>query len=363
MPRCSTTVFCRCLAALVLCLAQLTVWSEAAHADELDFAIPAGHFYAQANGASGAGGTGYAIVDADHNLSPFGVTFIPFFSAFNSSGGVQMLGFPASRITIFPDFPIQVCQKLVLQFQAGKGVFFLNTFDILHDHGFDAFLDSVRSIPPPFDTSPDSSLPNFDAVVQRHLAFLDADPAIKGLYFSVPDPQTQFGLPMGTKDYGNVFVVRAQRAAFQHWKADVGPNKANTVTIVNGGDIGKEVGLFPASAVVPEGPPSFAQNVASNILALDPGRGQTVKTGVIVDGYARLFEATGNFELKGSTGAVIASGRFQAASGTSERYASFVFPLSFNTGSAQAGTLTLFSLSPANGARINVVDVPLRLSP
>src|SRR5262249_19184147 len=198
-------------------------------------------------------------------------------------GGVPILGFPASRLTVFPDFPIQVCQKLVLQFQPGKGVFFLNTFDILHERGFDAFLDSVRSIPPPFDTSPDSGL-SHEAVVARHQAFLDADPAIKSLYFSVPNPEMQFGLPMSTKDYGNVFVVRAQRAAFQHWRVDVGPNKANTVTIVNGGDIGKEVGLFPAGAVVPEGPPSFAQNVGSNIVVLDPGRGQRGKTGEGVGG-------------------------------------------------------------------------------
>jgi hypothetical protein len=351
------------LTALVLCLAQLTVPTAAAQTGPLDFRIPAGQFYTQANGASGAGGTGYAIVDGDTNISPFGLQFIPFFTAFNTSGGVQMLGFPASRITVFPDFPIQVCQKIVLQFQPGKGVFFLNTFDILHERGFDAFLDSVRSIPPPFDTSPDSSLPNFDAVVQRHLAFLDADPAIKALYFSVPNPLMQFGLPMSTKDYGNVFVVRAQRAAFQHWKVDVGPNKANTVTIVNGGDIGKEVGLFPAGAVVPQGPPSFANNVASNILVLDPGRGQTVKTGVVVDGYARLFEAAGNFELKNAAGQVIASGIFTAASGTSERYASYAFPLNFTTPSAQAGTLTVFSISAKDGARINVVDVPLTLSP
>jgi hypothetical protein len=348
--------------ALVLCLAQLALWGGSAQAAPLDFAIPAGHFYAQANGASGAGGTGYAIVDANQNFSPFGVNFIPFFTAFKNTGGVPIMGFPASRVTVFPDFPIQVCQKLVLQFQPGKGVFFLNTFDLLHERGFDAFLDSVRSIPPPFDTAPDTGL-SPAAVVARHQAFLDADPAIKAVYFSVADPVKQFGLPMSVKDYGNVVVVRAQRAAFQHWKADVGPNKAGTVTIVNGGDIGKEVGLFPAGAVVPEGPPSFANNVQSNILVLDPGSGKTVKTGVTVDGYARLFEATGNFELSNAAGQVIAKGNFMAVSGSSPEYAAYAFSINFNTPSTQSGKLTLFSLNAANGARINVVTVPLTLSP
>ena len=233
----------RCLA-FVVGFAQLFAVIGSAHAQtSLDFALPNGHFYTQANGMGGVGGTGYAIVDAFEAPPPFGVNFIPFFSAFREFGGVQRLGFPASRLTVFPDFPIQVNQKLVLQFQPGRGIFFLNTFDILHNRGFDAFLDSVRSIPPPFDTTPDSQLPNFSAVTARHLAFLNTDPAIRAVYFSVPNPVMEFGLPVSFKDYGNVFVIRAQRAAFQHWRVDVGPNKANTVTIVNGGDIGKEVNL------------------------------------------------------------------------------------------------------------------------
>jgi hypothetical protein len=346
--------------ALVLAHMLLSTGRSAAAAP-LDFSLPNGHFYTQANGAGGAGGTGYAIVDANEAPPPFSVTFFPFESTFRAHGGVAMLGFPASRVTIFPDFPIQVCQKLVLQMQPGRGVFFLNTFDIMHERGFDAFLDSVRSIPPPFDTSPDTGL-TWAQVVARHQAFLNQDPAIRSVYFSVPDPVTEFGLPMSTKDYGNVFVVRAQRAAFQHWRVNVGPNKAGSVTIVNGGDVGKEVNLFPAAAVVPEGPPSFT-SLSANIVVLDPGAGQTVRSPVHVDGYARLFEAAGNFELKNAAGQVIASGPFHAVSGTSAQYARYDFDVSFSVSSQQPGTLTLFSLSPKDGSRVDVVNVPLTLSP
>jgi hypothetical protein len=339
----------------VLFAAPLVAWAQTA----LDFALPNGHFYTQANGAGGAGGTGYAIVDANESLSPFGLITVPFFTAFNQFGGVQQLGFPASRVTVFPDFPIQVNQKLVLQFQPGRGIFFLNTFDILHDRGFDAFLDSVRDIPPPFDTAPDASLPNFAAVVARHQGFLNADPAIRAVYFSVPNPVMQYGLPTGTKDYGNVFVVRAQRAAFQHWRVDVGPNKANTVTIVNGGDIGKEVGLFPSGAVMPVGPPSFN----NNIVVLTPGVGQTVTTPITVSGYARLFEATGNWELRNAANQVIASGNFMAVSGTSATFARFDFAISFMTSTKQNGTLTIFDLSARDGSRQDVLNIPVVLSP
>src|SRR5579859_2929771 len=291
----------------------LTSPIQASAATALDYAVPGGHFYTQANGAAGQGGTGYAIVDAAESLSPFGIQTIPFYSAFKKYGGVESLGFPATQLVVFPDFPIQVNQKRVLQYQPGRGIFFLNTFDILHDRGFDAFLDSVRSIPPPFDTTPDGSLPNFAAVIARHQRFFDADPAIRAVYFGVPDPVLEFGLPMSTKDYGNVFVVRAQRASFQHWRADVGPNRANTVTIVNGGDIGKEVGLFPASAVIPVGPPTWN----SNILVLTPGIGQVVPSPIAVSGYARLFEAAGNWELRNAGNQVIGSGTFMAVTGTS----------------------------------------------
>src|SRR5579885_1519717 len=92
----------------------------------LDFDLPNGHFYTQANGRGGAGGTGYAIVDAVQNFPTFGRVSVPFVSAFREFGGVPILGFPASRVVVFPDFPIQVNQKLVLQLQPGRGIFFLN---------------------------------------------------------------------------------------------------------------------------------------------------------------------------------------------------------------------------------------------
>jgi hypothetical protein len=342
---------------LVVVLLSEPIAGSAATA--LDFAIPNGHFYSQANGAGGHGGTGYAIVDADESLSPFGLETIPFYSSFKMYGGVASLGFPASRVTVFPDFPIQVNQKRVLQYQPGKGIFFLNTFDILHDRGFDAFLDSVRSIPPPFDTAPDSSLPNFAAVTARHQAFLDADPAIRGVYFGVSDPVLEFGLPTGTKDYGNVFVVRAQRASFQHWRADVGPNHANTVTIVNGGDIGKEVGLFPASAVIPVGPPTWN----SNILVLTPGTGQASTSPIVVSGYARLFEAAGNWELRNAANQVIGNGNFMAVSGTSATFARFDFAIPYTIPSQQAGTLAIFDFSPKDGSRQDVLQIAVSLTP
>lgn len=346
------------LIAAALLLGQVLVPFTPVSAAAPDYALPNGHFYAQANGRGGVGGTGYAVVDAVENLPKFGRVDVPFDSAFRSFGGVPILGYPASRVTVFPDFPIQVCQKLVLQFQPGRGVFFLNTFDLLHDRGFDAYLDSVRSIPPPFDTSADTGL-SWAQVVARHQALLNQDAPIRALYFSVADPVSQFGLPVSSKDYGNVFVVRAQRAAFQHWKVDVGPNRANSVTIVNGGDVGKEVNLFPADSVVPVGPPSWSDN----LVVLQPGASQVVHQPITVSGYARLYEAQGSYELKDRGGNVLAHGGFTAAIGTSPDFGRFDVRVPYDASSRQPGTLTLYSLSPADGTRVNVVNVPLTLAP
>ena len=120
--------------------------------------------------------------------------------------------------------------------------------------GKDDWLLGVRQVPRPFDNSPDTGQ-TWDKVVQRHLSYLDQDPAIKARFLSDPGWLNHYGLPQSYGDFGNVFVMRAQRAVFQHWKVDVPWAKAGDVTIANGGDIAKEAGLIPKDAVTPEAPP------------------------------------------------------------------------------------------------------------
>src|SRR5439155_14527164 len=98
-----------------------------------------------------------------------------------------------------------------------------------------------------------------------------------------------------------------------------------------------------------------------DIVVLQPGVGQNVRSPIAVGGYARLFEAAGNFELRNATGQIIASGTFQAAVG--QEFARYDFNVPFTTTIQQAGTLSVFSVSPKDGSRINVVTVPLTLSP
>ncbi len=50
-------------------------------------------------------------------------------------------------------------------------------------------------------------------------------------------------------------MIRTQRAVFQQWKEDVPWAAAGQVTIANSGDIAKELGLFPAEALIPQPAP------------------------------------------------------------------------------------------------------------
>jgi hypothetical protein len=207
-----------------------------------DYSVGDGWFYTQANGRGGAGGLGYSITDAGGDA---------FWAAFAARGGVDALGYPASRRFAWQGFTYQITQKEVLQWRPDQGAAaFMNVFDVLHDDGFDGWLDRTKQIPPPFDTAPDSKL-TWRQLVARHEAILDRAPAIRTRYFADAAAVDDYGLPMSVKDYGPVIVVRCQRAAFQYWKVNMPFARAGDVTLVNAGDIAKAAGLFPASALQP----------------------------------------------------------------------------------------------------------------
>ena len=234
----------RTIIAFFITVALIVGGAPPALAEPLDFAIPHGHFFKQANGLGGAGDTGFAVVDDT----------APFWSAFQRLGGIDVLGYPVSRRFAWDGFLVQAFQKAVLQWRPEVGQFyFVNVFDRVSEAGKDGWLEEVRSTPPSFDHSADRDLA-WDDVVKRHQALLNVNPAIKARYFADPDPIQHFGLPMAYADYGSVFVVRAQRAVFQQWKVAVLWARAGDVVVANGGDVAKEAGIYPIVATVPHAP-------------------------------------------------------------------------------------------------------------
>ena len=215
----------------------------------LDYDIPGGHFFTQANGRPlGASASGFAVTDEGG---------VRFWSEFQRLGGVSALGYPVSQRFVLDGFTTQAFQKGVLQWRPEVNkAYFLNTFDLMHDRGLDDWLLVYRQTPKPFDTKPDTGLP-WDKVVARHLAILDTNPAIKQRFLADPDWLDHYGLPVADADEGNSFVIRAQRATFQYWKVDVPWAKKGDVTVANGGDLAKEAYLWPVDAMIPQPAPAW----------------------------------------------------------------------------------------------------------
>lgn len=222
-------------------LTPIEAIANTTNGNELDYDIPHGHFFKEANGYGGAGITGYIVTD------DYGV---PIWRDFAGLGGVTRLGYPiADRFTL-NGFTVQAFQKAVVQWHpTDKRFYFLNVLDVLHDHGDDGWLQSSEQIPPPISNNADAGLP-WSQVMARHLALLAANATLQSFYYATPDWLDRYGLPMSAvTDEGNVLVVRCQRAALQLWKVNEPWAKAGQVTVANGGDLMKARGLLPAYAV------------------------------------------------------------------------------------------------------------------
>ncbi len=215
----------------------------------LDWDIPGGHFYTETNGFPvGTSPMGYAIVDdAEAHL----------WTAFREHGGVEVLGYPISHRFIWGGFVIQVTQKAVLQWRPEKhDVDFVNVFDELSKLGADAWLSSVRSIPPPLPPAFDHGL-SWSQVVTHRLALLRDRPALLRRYRAAANPFDLYGLPTSpVVDAGPMYVVRLQRAVLQEWKVDQPWARAGQVTVANGGELAKEAGVFPWKELRPTAPPA-----------------------------------------------------------------------------------------------------------
>jgi serine protease Do len=220
-----------------------------------DYDVVNGHFYTQTGLGEDAG---YAITDEGG---------IPLWSEFQRLGGVGALGYPVSRRFTWEGFVVQATQKAVLQWRPDLNrAVFVNLLDEMSDAGLDGWLESQRMIPPPAPF-PDEGGLAFSQIVQQRISLLDQYPPLRAAYLSSPDPVEANGLPVApVTDFGPVLVLRAQRRAFQLWKVATPFARAGDVTIVNGGDLGKEASLYPADAALAE--PSWIQLASPQGIAL-----------------------------------------------------------------------------------------------
>ncbi len=204
------------------------------------WAIPGGYFFTET--ANGQGG--FRVLDDAQAR---------FWSEFQRLGGLQTVGYPISQRFLYDGFVTQAFQKLILQWRPEAGQAWpVNIFDELSSAGHDATLLERRQTPLPV-TAFDAPGASWDEIVRARQALLGPYPTLRSRYFSVSDPLSVFGLPTSrVEDMGNHFALRTQRAVFQQWKETVPWAAVNEITIANGGDIAKELGWLPASALAPE---------------------------------------------------------------------------------------------------------------
>ncbi|MHB1132245.1 MAG: hypothetical protein ACYC4L_07615 [Chloroflexota bacterium] len=214
-----------------------------------DFDIPGGHFFTQTNGQPvGASQAGYSVTNNDG---------IPFWTEFGRQGGLQIVGYPMSRRFQWDGFTTQVFQKAVFQWKpVEQRVDFVNVFDEMAKAGKNDWLLNSKSTPMPLDGATFDAGKSWDQIVAARVALLNANPAMRTVYNSVPDPMRLFGLPTSAVvDNGNHYAIRLQRAVIQQWKEAVPWAAAGQVTVGNGGDIAVQAGMFSGDVLAPEYPP------------------------------------------------------------------------------------------------------------
>ena len=96
------------------------------------------------------------------------------------------------------------------------------------------------------------------------------------------------------------------------------------------------------------------------VLVESPLAGDAVSSPLVANGTANTFEATFSFEIKDSSGEVIAADFVTATSGSGTR-GTFSFSQPFVVTEDQEGSLVVFELSAEDGSRTHEVEIPLEL--
>ncbi len=205
---------------------------------------PTGQFFTQTNGRDpGATPLGFGVRDTTDGPA--------LFTEFERFGGVDILGYPIAQQTTYKGFAIQITQRAVLQWVPntagtdGQAVR-LNVMDELASSGYDDYLYTQLQVPKTFSNEEDEGL-SFEEVQKRHLKFLDDNLLTKRAYLETPDAISEYGLPTGYEEFGDVYVVRTQRAVIQLWKVSRPWAQAGEVTIMGAGELLKDISLVAAS--------------------------------------------------------------------------------------------------------------------
>ena len=240
--------------------------------DPLEYRTPGGHYFGQ---------TGFAVVDAAGGPQ--------FWTGMRHLGGIQVLGYPISRPYLAPDgLQYQAFQRGVLQWRPDSGETWLaNVMDWLHAAGHD---DWLLSLGVPRQRHDDGALTDFAQIKAARLSWLTNAP-IKRYFMQAgaaqPSPidSTErgiavYGLPTSLPEQHGPFIAqRFQRGVLQYW-TDAIPGLPLKGTVVGAlaGDLARQAGIFPASAITTAPtPPAIIGHVALSRSSIPQGRTVVVR--------------------------------------------------------------------------------------
>ena len=220
-----------------------------ASAQAPDYPIVNGWFFTQGASDTRDPRDGFAVVDDEQ---------AQFWSAFQDRGGVAAVGYPISRRFSWDGFTTQVMQKAVLQWRPeSQSTVLLNVFDDLSRRGHDQTLEGL--LVPEAETFAGEDSLSLAEIVRKRTALLEAEPRLLAAYRSVSDPLLTYGLPTSrVRQYQGLRAIRLQRAVLQLWTSDFPWASAGTVTIANGGDLAKQVGMFSGAPLLSEAAGDYA---------------------------------------------------------------------------------------------------------
>ena len=222
-------------------VAALAVWPSAAALECEGVALDDGCLFTITGGDTADPNDGYAVTNA------YGVPLWDFVR----QRDLQAIGYPISQRWVNGPFTLQAFQKVILQWDPGKGrMNYYNTLDVLANRYPEIELPNV----PPHQILAADRGANFATITQNHLALLDQNAAIKERFLSEPDWLNLYGLPISYEERevtGNpqgLQMLRAQRTVFVIWNV---PAPGTTVGRVNLQNVPDKVKRLP-NVIIPD---------------------------------------------------------------------------------------------------------------
>ncbi|GEM_PF-4650514 len=103
-------------------------------------------------------------------------------------------------------------------------------------------------------------------------------------------------------------------------------------------------------------------NIAANIIVETPKIGDILQNPIFIQGKARVFENTVHVDIKKENGEVMISEIATAKAKNAGEFGEFEIQIRFYFRNTKTGFVEVYSLSPKDGSRENLVNIPVEFA-